>query len=162
MGTGKAIVTNELQGWLTRPEVAARLQCSEKTVDRMAAAGKLQRRYQPKPHQKPAPMFHPADVEREEMARMRPHILQSTTAQGDNALAVAAQETNQALAVFERMIRPPTGVPKLWVTIPEASELSGLSQALLHRLITAGKLQSIRDGSRKVRRADLEQLNPLE
>ena len=45
-----------------------------------------------------------------------------------------------------------------WVTLEQASELSGLSVGLLRRLSREGKLKSIRDVRTKVRRADVEGL----
>jgi excisionase family DNA binding protein len=49
-----------------------------------------------------------------------------------------------------------------FLTLPEASEYSGLSLKFLARLIDARKLAALRDGRRiKVKRADLDSLPPV-
>lgn len=48
-----------------------------------------------------------------------------------------------------------------WLTLPEASQHSGLSIAFLRRLIIARKLPAVRDRSIKVRRVDLDNLDGL-
>jgi len=52
----------------------------------------------------------------------------------------------------------PYSIPKLYLTIEEASEFSGLSLAYLERLVQENKVTAIEDGVWKIRRADLESL----
>jgi excisionase family DNA binding protein len=47
---------------------------------------------------------------------------------------------------------------KLFLTISEASEVSGLPQAYLLRQIRDGKLPTIKTGGHRIRRTDLEKL----
>jgi excisionase family DNA binding protein len=47
---------------------------------------------------------------------------------------------------------------KLFLTVREACELSGLSRALLVRRIKSGELAALKDGSWKIRRSDIEKL----
>lgn len=48
--------------------------------------------------------------------------------------------------------------PKLYLTLAEASEFSGLSREYLQKLIQQQKLKAVDDGGLKVRRLDLERL----
>jgi excisionase family DNA binding protein len=52
----------------------------------------------------------------------------------------------------------PYSIPKLYLTIEEASEFSGLSLEYLERLVLENKLTAIDDGGWKIRRADIESL----
>lgn len=48
--------------------------------------------------------------------------------------------------------------PKVYLTLDEASEFSGLSRAYLQKLVQQKKLKAVDDGGLKVRRSDLESL----
>jgi len=79
--------------------------------------------------------------------------------------APSPQEVLTALAAYgwlsltrEMVARPAQALPQ-WMTIRDASEYSGLSQTLLRRLIDRGTLASVRDGSIKVRRCDVDELS---
>ena len=52
----------------------------------------------------------------------------------------------------------PYPIPKLYLTLEEASEFSGLSFEYLEQLVKQHKLTAIDDGGWKIRRADLEKL----
>ena len=170
---------HDLAHWLTVSEAAARLARSEKTILRMASAGQLQRRDRPRAGKKPEAVIHPADVERLEQAMHAPHVLPPTAATGNqastalapNATTPVAQpphttgvairtETPMPVDALIASLTRASGPPPLWLTIAQASEYSGLSQALLRRLIHTGALPSIRDRAVKVRRADLDSIDP--
>ena len=170
---------NPLEHWLTLAETASRLQRSEKTILRMCAAGELQRRDRPRPGKKPETVIHPADVDRLEQAMRAPHVMPAVGSNGGAASTALAPIAPTALAELPHTtgvaIRTETPMPidrllaslsrasappPLWLTIAEASEYSGLSQSLLRRLIANGRLPSIRDRAVKVRRADLDTLDP--
>ena len=52
----------------------------------------------------------------------------------------------------------PRPLPKLYLTLAEATEYSGLSYQYLLRLVREGTLSAVDDGGLKIRRADLESL----
>ena len=70
--------------------------------------------------------------------------------------------------LLERLQSPPSppspplggerGGEALFLTLAEASAVTGLSQAFLRRMIAAGTLTAIRDRGRRIRRKDLEAL----
>jgi hypothetical protein len=75
-------------------------------------------------------------------------------------------ELQPFVALFERLAlllsdRPPQAVQtSIWIPIEQAAEYSGLSVGLLRRLVASERLVGIRDQTIKVRKSDLEQLNP--
>ena len=48
--------------------------------------------------------------------------------------------------------------PKFFLTLREASAVSGLTVAYIKRLVDTGKLDHVRDRGIKIRRADLQKL----
>ena len=107
-----------------------------------------------------------AAIEQMAAARLEPQIA-GRMAEALARLASARQETPglpgipEALERMAELIRrAPRASPPLWMTLAEASEYSGLTQALLERLIEAGKLHAIRDRATKVKRAELDFLDP--
>jgi excisionase family DNA binding protein len=61
-------------------------------------------------------------------------------------------------AVKELDVSPPYAISKLFLTLDEAAEYSGLSIQYLEKLVSEHKLTAIEDGICKIRRADLERL----
>jgi excisionase family DNA binding protein len=152
-----------LAEWLTRAKTAELLDCSEKTVDRLAARGELQRRLRPAPGRRPEPVYHPSDVERLAEGRSRPFVLPPAKAAEQNSLAVAGQDVLRTYEILERLLQPPAPakVERLWLTVDEASETSGLSRTLLRRAVRGGALRAVRDGRQwKVRAQDLRKFDP--
>lgn len=62
-------------------------------------------------------------------------------------------EAAQALSVAY-----PGPLPKLYLTLAEASQFSGLSREYLQKLVKEKRLTAVNDGGLKIRRADLESL----
>lgn len=160
----------DLSAWMTKAEAAAILGCSERTLDRLAAAGMgPERRLRPRQGAKPEPVYNPADVERLAPAAAPAvvfgppdphHFLRGgapplpatrPTANAGVELLVSAMQT---LADRVGPRRPMAA----FLTIKEASAYSGLSQAFLRRLVRSGTLPAVLDGAIKVRRADLDNL----
>jgi hypothetical protein len=61
-------------------------------------------------------------------------------------------------AVRELRVTRPFPIPKVYLTLEEASEFSGLSFEYLERLIQEQTVKAIDDGGWKIRRRDLESL----
>jgi excisionase family DNA binding protein len=61
-------------------------------------------------------------------------------------------------AVKELNIAYPRPGAKLYLTLEEASEYSGLSRNYLQKLVAEERLTAVDDGGLKIRRADLESL----
>lgn len=67
-----------------------------------------------------------------------------------------------ALAMRQRVMRPvlPPPPPQ-WLTLDQAAKYTGLSTGFLRRLIASGRLMPMNDGGLKVRRVELDRLEPL-
>jgi len=141
--------------WIPKPEAARRLGVTERTVDRMIAAGKLERTWRRVPGRRDLAVIHPGQLAALEAATVQaPAAASPPPAAADGAIAAA--ELIEALDRLARALKP----APLWLTLDEAVEYSGLSRELLKQLIRARKLPLLRDGeARKVRRRDLERLS---
>ncbi|MEO8373348.1 MAG: hypothetical protein ABI806_29455 [Candidatus Solibacter sp.] len=157
--------SHDLSNWLSKADAAARLQISERTLDRRCDAGTgPERRNRPRVGLKPEPVFNPEDIER--LAATPVHVLPpefgrapSVPAILDREYAIAVRPPDAFSLALERIagaMEAKAAPQALYLTLPEARVYSGLSLALLRRVVREGKLPSIRDGSTKVRRADLD------
>ena len=61
-------------------------------------------------------------------------------------------------AVKELNVAYPRPGPKLYLTLEEASQYSGLSSKYLQKLVEEERLTAVDDDGLKIRRADLESL----
>lgn len=168
----------DLSSWLTKQEACGRLGgISERTLDRMVERHEIERRPRPRPGRSPEAVHNPKDVEAklprnpyvmpaEEAAASTGSSPESTefSETGDAVTTVAKSPAIPAIALlteYRRLLAAGTPAPvKLWLTVAEALEYSGLTKALLRRLVKDGRLPGIKDRSVKIRRADLEALTP--
>lgn len=91
---------------------------------------------------------------------MNPQLPVRRTFPVNRQLAGFALMLAQSMAVTMRKWQPvPVSAPKPFLTLREASQYSGLSVALLERLIQMKKLKSFWDGVVKVSRCDLDRLD---
>ena len=145
--------------WYSEKRTATALGVSTRTVRRMAEDGTLRRAYRPLKGRKPESVYHPEDVEREQQRIRRPAPVEDTQRPGPEPTDALRPGIQEALERFSEIMRhAPLAAPPLWMSIETAAEYSGLSQALLRRLVTAGILPAIGDHAIKIRRADLDRL----
>lgn len=173
----------DLSTWLTIADAATVLRCSERTVERLAAAKTLEKRLRPQKGSPDVAVFSPESVA-EEAARRRPEPApfvvganQAPTRTNGNgtgpttsAITTIAQlpaddPIRQLAAAFQSFLLSPPSPPvsatvseKAFLTIKEAAAWTGLSQAYLRRSIDSGTLKAIRDRGWRIRRKDLETL----
>lgn len=160
----------DLSTWYPKPEAARRMGISERTLDRRCESGSgPERRERPRPGLKPEPVYNPDDVER--LATPKAHVMPADVAipvderspvpvarpSSPDLLPALLDRVGSAVESWLAETRPPVP-PALYLTLPQASAYTGLTVALLRRLVKAGKLAAIRDRAVKVRRADLENL----
>jgi excisionase family DNA binding protein len=161
--------------WLPKQEAAALIGCSTKHIERLAQDKALQSARWKRPEGGPAiAVYHPGDVERlakERNPDMEPFVLPPAV-NGSKALAVrqsSPEDFMQALAKaitgMSQTSQTRLGVrlaERLYLTIGEASEYTGLGLRYLRRLIEEGKLELVKGagphGANVLRRADLEKL----
>jgi excisionase family DNA binding protein len=167
--------------WLTKPQAAEAIGVSTKTIEAWAQAKKLQQAFRPQAHGPALAVYHPDDVARLASERQRsplaPFVVPVPDAARGNgqALAVPAATTageellRQFLGALVHAVSsattsekseksPSESSQKSFLTIREASALTGLSQAYLRRAIDDGTLPAVHDRGWRIRRKDLEQL----
>jgi len=172
--------TPDYSTWMTKQQAADSLVVSTKQIERWANDKRLQCAKWKRPEGGPTiAVYHPADVER--IARDRnpdtePFLLPAAADQkptnGTHAIAVRQPSAEQFLQAVMAAVSGASqtsethgGVrlaERLYLTIPEAAEYTGLGVGYLRRQITEGKLELVKGaGPRRadvLRRRDLEQL----
>ena len=144
-----------------RQKQAAILDCSEKTIERMAGRREIERRDRRIPGRKPLPVFNPRDIERlQEASAVVEAFPVKRQGNGGNGLVKRNRgvgELGDFLEFAGSLQRPQVAVnEKFYLTLAEAVELSGLSRAFLLRQIKRGELKAIKDRGWKIRRSELE------
>jgi excisionase family DNA binding protein len=165
--------------WLTKAEAATRIGVSTKAIERFAQARKLQQAFRPQAGSPDVRVYHPSDVDRLAQDRapapLPPFLVPGPTGQrlnGHGALAPVA-DPQQAVAsavgpgddllrvlvtAARKVLSETSQTPSLFLTIKEASLVTGLTMAYLRRQVDAGALKAVKDRGWRIRRKDLEQL----
>jgi hypothetical protein len=167
--------------WFTKEQAAERIGATTKTVERFVQAGKIQQARWRRPTGGPElAVYCPEDVDRiaaERHPGPLPAFLVPATkkrpANGNGgpprdpleALAIApvtVESGNDLLralvAALVQSMSQTSQTCALFLTLAEASAVSGLSQAYLKRKCADGTLKAIRDRGWRIRRTDLEAL----
>ena len=148
-----------LDDWLIKTQAAAFLKVSEKTIERLATKGDLRRATRKRPGVRPLPVYDPDDLQK---------IKDSQVASVE---IISQAEAPQRPALVPRVdLLPsflqtlfPSDLPlrdKLFLTIKEAARFAGLPQATIRRLIRAAKIPAVKAGGWRIKRSDLENLDP--
>jgi excisionase family DNA binding protein len=176
----------DLSDWLAIADAAKVLGCSTRTIERLGRARKLEQRLRPQAGSPAVAVYNPDDVARLAQERrpapapfvlpagptngdgMRTHASTSTHMQTRASASLSASDDDPIRQLFAAALRavlsppsPPMSVTvaeTLFLTLKDAAALTGLSQAFLRRMITAGTLTAIRDRGWRIRRKDLEAL----
>lgn len=158
----------DLSTWLTEAEAARHMNIGLRTLQRMYAPATIasgtigpERRELRTQGKRPSWRYRPEDVER--MAPRRELVIASDSrlaprppAVPDAAMIAVLEAVNRLTAAVEATRPAPPAAQ--WLTIPQASEYSGISIAFLTRMIRARALSAIADRAIKVRRSDLDNL----
>jgi excisionase family DNA binding protein len=162
----------DLARWLTKHQAADAIGVSTKTIEQWAKEKILQQARYRRPTGGPAiAVYHPSDVARlaaeRRGAESEPFLLPADAAPSGAQELVPVSPAGAASddvlrAVFAAALRAVTSQKSeklaLFVTVEEASAVTGLSQRYLRRLIKDGTLEAVRDRGWRVRRRDLEKL----
>jgi DNA-binding transcriptional MerR regulator len=162
---------SDISTWLTKQEAAARLGVNEKTIDRMAERGEIQKETRRNVGEAPRPVFDPADVNRlaekkgiqvsnpDGQALVRQPVSMPRTPSDMDRLAVSFAEALRQGPLAEE---PDSELPlselrfKVYLTTAEAIRFSGLSEQQIRDAVREGNVKKA--GTRRYRRADLEAL----
>ena len=159
--------------WLTKQQAAAAIGCSTKTVEKLAQSRQLQQASRRSGTGAHVAVYHPEDVERirQERNPEAPAFVLPAGAEaggnGNSALVVAPRPVEELLRALLAAIQHVSEnsqnghvalSERLFLSVPEAAAVSGLSRAHLRRLIKAGELPTMKGARRCIRRRDLEAL----
>lgn len=160
-------------GFITREQAMRILQKSETSIERLVRTKEVESRLFPAAGRRPIRYYTEASVqafkdleERREAARPPSQLNWKAKSapkepppQTSVELAIPDKAVSTLRELLERLIAPKP-VPlteKLWLSLDEASELSGLARGHLLTLINAGKLIALKSGGWwKIQRASLE------
>jgi excisionase family DNA binding protein len=173
-------MTIDLSTWLTKQEAADRLGVSTKAIERWTRAGKLEQRFRPQAGSPHVAVYFPDDVAKlaqERQPGLAPFVLPVGTAlpasgnghppstaldrvpaAGDQVLGPGDDLLRVLVTAARRVLSETSQTPALFLTLREASAVTGLTQAYLRRACESGTLTAIRDRGWRIRRTDLEGL----
>ena len=122
--------------WKTQEEAAEILECSKKTIARMADQKKIQRVLRRVPGRKPMPVFNPDDIEalRVKTVEAEPfHVGEQGSV--PEAKALARQPSQSEVDLLARLFadRNRSAVPveqKVFLNLKESAEYSGMPKAM--------------------------------
>jgi excisionase family DNA binding protein len=143
-----------LSAWVTKPQAAERLQASVKTIERLVMRGQLKQRARVEANQKEVAVYNPVELDR--IAAKRG----ASVAAGPVAVADVPKPVEAAKAA----VRPGVPIPKkLWLSVREAAEYSGLPKAFLRGAVRTGVFPAAHKfgGSWRLSRLMLEVWNPI-
>ncbi len=142
--------------WYTKQEAAAMLQIAEKTLDRMAGRGEIQKATRKRTGLPPQAIFHPGDIDRLKAAgdSPAPFVTIGTDVPAHHPTSAALIQVLTAIA--DRIAAPMEREPH-FLTLKQAREVSGLPISYLRQhFVDAGRAIKTGGGWR-ISRAHLEQ-----
>ena len=141
----------DLKDWPTDWEAAIELEVSESSIERLVKQRLLKKRIR---HDTSAPVDGPGAEASVALARVE----RAEAAPARSGSAPSGLEA--AFLAFLQSKAPSAGVPverRIFLTLAEAAEFSGLPAAFLRRLIASGKLKALKTGAGwRVARLELE------
>jgi hypothetical protein len=141
-----ARAVKEKADWLTKQEAA-----------KLVGTSEIAQRYLRVTGRRPIAILDPGDVEtirQETIAQIPPPAVEM----GSTALTTLPGRGALSLTTLMTAVNAAQVSPALFLTLREASAVSGLTVAYLGRLVKKGELPALKDRGWKVRRADLEKL----
>jgi hypothetical protein len=142
--------------WLTKQEAANIIGVSIRSVERLVEHGDIKQKFMKVVGRRPIAVLDPAGVEKakqETLERMPPAITEEVT-----ALLPRVVQPDMLTTLSHFLAAIQGKELKMFLTLDEASALTGLTVGRLKRLRKEGKLPAIVDGEIKVRRTDLLRL----
>jgi excisionase family DNA binding protein len=151
--------------WQTKAEVRSQTGISERTLERKIQAGELRREFRNVPERKPIAILHPEDVKKLTDKTLTPIPMKKAAngakANGVNNGGMVPHTGKPDLAALLAALSPsrPTVKDRLYLTIPEASDYSGLPQSFLRAKVHTKALPALKAGGWRIKRSDLERFD---
>jgi excisionase family DNA binding protein len=143
--------------WPTKFDVANSLGLSLRSIERLIKDKQIRVSHRRIPGRKALTICNPQDI-----AKLKATVLPAVSAPGNGTKALATVPARAPLSDVFHLLA--TALPrvsldkKLYLTVKEGSEYSGLPQRYLRRLIKDRKLKALSAGGYRIRRAELEKL----
>ncbi len=148
--------------WPTKQAAAEAIGVSTKTIENYVKEGKIKQRSWKRPTGGPKlAVYNPEDVNRLAHRMSSAVIVEAGggAATGEQLAPIGPASPMNGAALIETILRTIQKTSetseKLFLTIPEAAEFTGLSDAYIRRACKAGTLAAIKDGGWKIRRTAL-------
>jgi excisionase family DNA binding protein len=165
----------DLSAWLTKAETCQRLGIAERTLDRWVEENRIERRARPAAGRRPVPVHNPQDIAKLETREPAVEIEKPISPSISSPLSQIATPGGEIpltagmlvafVAQLARLVEQAIAEPeparyrvRHWMTIAEAADYCGLSQACLRRMVRERQIDGFRDGATKVRKSDLDAL----
>jgi excisionase family DNA binding protein len=153
------------EDWITKEEALQRTGMSERTLERRIKGGELRKAYRNVPGRKPLPVLHPEDVAKYEAKTVTPIALKGAPKkllkEVPNGAIVPSSARRDVAALMAGLSQQVTLDKKFYLTLDEATQLSGLPKSFLIRKIREGLLPAVKAGGYRVRRIHLEQYDAV-
>lgn len=149
------------ENWMTKAEVRLKTGISERTLERKIQAGELRREFRNIPGRKPLAILNPEDVKKLTDKTLTP-IPMKKSATGNSVVPGGMLKTDRAdMMAFLAALSPArmTVDKKLYLTLKEAVEYSGLPLTYLKRKIQENVIPAVKISGWRIRREDLERHN---
>lgn len=176
--TTNGTIPPNYDSWLPMPEVKTKTGMSQRTIYRMVQEGKLRQASRPIPGRRPLPVFHPGDVATFEEQQVKGSYEinpEPVPAPKEWTAADALSRRVSELVELTKLLRtnPSEGTTqqappaRLFLTLQEAVEYSGLPAGTLLEFLHSGRLPAIdvgrrrRGGRWRIRQVDLRKLSPI-
>ena len=140
--------------WPDKHAAAATLGLSFRSVERLIEQKKIHIKHRPILGRKPLTILNPEDVD-----RIKAEVLPPVPAPAKTGSVLVPHRPVKAADMLAALTPPRVPLDKkLFLTLREASEFSGLPQSYIRRLIASKKLKVIVAAGYRIKRADLERL----
>jgi hypothetical protein len=130
-----------LDAWVAKPEAVRLTGMNERTLEKKVKAGELRREYRPIPGRKGLPVYHPDDIQKLTERALKPIVLRTP----------ARKPPTVPAPVFTPVYR------KVFLTLQEAVDYSGLPKAYLKRCLAEGTIAGAKVPTWRIKREDLQQ-----
>lgn len=154
----------DTESWPTKAEAITMTGLSLRTLDRLLESGQIRKAQRRQPGRRSIVVLHPDDVERVRRENLpippvRPEIMfasQVPAPVDQGSTPTLPSPVVDFLSGILNAVAPYTGhAQKLWLSLEEAADLSGLSRSYLKSRIREGSLRAVKTRGWKIRRVDL-------
>jgi hypothetical protein len=153
---------DDYAGWITKQEALTLTGWKERTLERYLTNNFIQRATRSLPGTRPVTILNPDQIrellaQQQQAAVKTPEVLKTKERKDTRDVTLARRPPSHVRQLAATA--PPVPIErKLFLTVAESVQYSGLTDSYLRRAIRDGQLAAIRNGGYKIKRIDLERL----